>query len=286
MVVEHCRVPFGRRALVVQQHVRQVLSADGTGIGYFTSGDGSPLLLVHGSIGDHTRWDQLRPLLETSFTVHAMDRRGRGASGDSPHYGIEREYEDLAAVIDDIAESSGSAVDVYCSSYGGLCAFGAARKTSNIRRLALYEAWPPVNPEEMAPASGIVEQMETLLAEENREAVLELVFREFVGLSDEEVATVRQQSSWPARVAAAHTIPREERAFGRTKFRASEAAIITMPTLLMIGSESPIWGPQAATVAAAMPDARIAVLEGQGHAADVFAPALVAKTLLPFLLER
>ena len=270
---------------MVQQRTNQVVSADGTSIGYFTSGEGPPLLLVHGSLGDHTRWDQLRPLLEPSFTVHAMDRRGRGASGDSPDYAIEREYEDVAAVIDAIAESSGSAVDVYCSSFGGLCAFGAARQTSNIRKLALYEAWPPVDPEEMAPPPGFVEKMETLLAEDDREAALELAYRGFVGVSDEQLATIREQPSWPARVAAAHTIPREERAFGGTRFRASDAENMIMPTLILIGSESPIWGPQATTVAAALPDARISLLDGQGHAADIFAPELVAEALLPFLLE-
>lgn len=67
-----------------------------------------------------------------------MDRRGRGASGDAPDYELKREFEDVAAVVDAVAEASGSTVDVYCSSCGGLCAFGAATLTSNISRFALY----------------------------------------------------------------------------------------------------------------------------------------------------
>jgi pimeloyl-ACP methyl ester carboxylesterase len=81
---------------MIEQRVQGTVSADGTEIGYWTSGEGPPLVLVHGSMGDHTRWDSLRPHLEPHFTVHAMDRRGRGASGDGPDYRIEREYEDVS----------------------------------------------------------------------------------------------------------------------------------------------------------------------------------------------
>lgn len=102
-------------------------SADGTEIAWFTSGEGRPLLLVHGSLGDHTRWGALQPHLEPHFTVHTVDRRGRGASGEAAEYALEREFEDVAAVIGAIAEDAGSPVHVYGNSYGGLCAFGAAR---------------------------------------------------------------------------------------------------------------------------------------------------------------
>jgi pimeloyl-ACP methyl ester carboxylesterase len=270
---------------MVERLPERVVSRDGTQIAYFTSGAGPPLLLVHGSLGDHTRWDMLRPLLEPYFTVHAMDRRGRGGSGDSPHYSIEREYEDVAAVIDAVAESAGSPIDVYCSSFGGLCTFGAALLTPNIRKLALYEAWPPINPGEHPPPPGSVEQMEELLAADKRDVALEIAYRELVGLTDDELEILRAQPSWPARVAAAHTIPREERAFGQTAFDPETAARITAPTLLLIGSESPVWGPQASIVEAALPDARIVVLDGQGHAADIFSPKLVADSLIPFLRE-
>jgi pimeloyl-ACP methyl ester carboxylesterase len=263
----------------------RVESRDGTEIGYFTTGTGPPLLLVHGSLGDHTRWEALRPHLEPHFTVHAIDRRGRGASGDSSDYRIEREYEDIAAVIDSVAESSGSFVDVYCSSYGGLCTFGAASITSNIRRLGLYEAWPAVDPQQMAEPASLLEQLDGLLAKGDREAALVLTYREVLGLSAEQLESIRAQPSWPARLAAAHTIPREARAFGQIAFDPAQASKITVPTLLLIGSESPVWGPQAREVAAALPNARIAILEGQGHVADLMAPELVAEALIPFLLE-
>jgi pimeloyl-ACP methyl ester carboxylesterase len=262
-----------------------VLSADGTEIGYWTSGVGPPLLLVHGALGDHSRWDVLRPHLESRFQIHAMDRRGRGASGDGPTYAIERETEDIVAVVDAIAASRGTTVEVYCSSYGGLCAFGAPASTSNIGRLALYEAWPPVDTEPHESPPGFVEQMNQLIANDEREAALELAYRELLQLADDELAEVKSQDSWSARVAAAHTIPREVAAFPEFGFDPALAATIDVPTLLLIGSESPAWGPEAETVAAAIPDARITVLDGQGHVADLLAPELVADALVSFLIH-
>jgi pimeloyl-ACP methyl ester carboxylesterase len=277
----------GEKAMATENEgqLDRTVSRDGTEIGYWTTGEGPSLLLIHGGLGDHTRWEALRPHLEPHVTVHAMDRRGRGASGDGSEYSIEREYEDVAAVVDAIAETSGSLVDVYCSSYGGLCAFGGAPLTSNIRRLALYEAWPPVDPEAHAPPPGLVERVEALVAEGSREAALETAYRELLGLPEEELETLRVQPSWPARVAAIHTGPRELRAFLETSFDPDQAASITVPTVLLTGSESPAWRAEAESVAAALSDARIAVLEGQGHVADLFAPELIAETLLPFLRE-
>jgi pimeloyl-ACP methyl ester carboxylesterase len=264
----------------------KVVSRDGTEIGFFTTGEGSPLLLIHGSLGDHQRWDALRPYLEPHFSVHAMDRRGRGASGDASSYSIEREYEDVAAVIDAIAASAGETVRVYCSSFGGLCLFGGYPLTKHIGRIALYEAWPAIEPAELSVSPDILDRADALLAEGRREAALELAYREELELSDEELEMVRSQPSWPARVAAAHTIPREARAFAQVSFDASQASKIDAPTLLLIGSESPVWGPQASQVAAALPDARVAVIEGQGHVADLFAPERVAQHLLGFMLNR
>jgi pimeloyl-ACP methyl ester carboxylesterase len=271
------------RSHTTRADVTRVRSPDGTEIGYWTSGEGPPLVLVHGALGDHTRWDALRPYLEPHVTVHALDRRGRGASGDHPDYAIEREYEDVAAVIDAVAESSGTPVAVYCSSFGGVCAFGAAALTWNIRKLALYEAWPPVDPEAFRPPEGFMDRAEALLAAGRPEEALELAYRELVGLSAQEIAAMKGQPSWPARIAAAHTIPREERAFLATRFDPDAAAAIAVPTLLLVGTETRQWNTQAETVAAALPNARIEVLQGQGHVADLFAPEMVAERLLEFL---
>ena len=98
-----------------------VASHDHTEIAYWTSGDGPPIVLVHGH-PPTTRDGALAPHLERHVTVHAIDRRGRGASGDAPDYSLQREYEDVAAVVDAVAAASGERVDVYGHSHGGIVA--------------------------------------------------------------------------------------------------------------------------------------------------------------------
>lgn len=263
----------------------RVESRDGTAIGVWASGAGPPLVLVHGGVGDHSRWGVLRPLLEPHVTVHAVDRRGRGASGDQPDYRLEREFEDVAAVAEAVAEDSESPVAVYGHSYGGVCALGAVTLTSSIDRLVLYEGWPPVDPEAWALPPGLLERLQELLAAGDREALLEVFLREFAKMTDEEIAALRSQPSWAGRVSAAHTIIREERAFQESSFDPGLAAHVAVPTLLLVGENQTLdW--QAEVVREALPDARVCVLEGQAHTADVVAPDVVADRLLPFLLEK
>lgn len=267
----------------IEARVHRTTSRDGTSIGYWTTGEGPPLLLVHGGFGDHRRWDALRPHLENHLTVHAMDRRGRGASGDHPDYSIEREYEDVAAVIDAIAEDAGSPVNVYGTSLGGMCALGAAGITSNIRRLALYEGWPLVPPE-TSPPPGFIERAEQMLAGGDREGALVMGYRELLQLSDQEIEHLKSRPEWSARLASAHTMPRELRTVHELKFDPDQLRGVPVPTLLLVGEEGPDWQPEK--VAHEIPGARIAVLRGQAHAADLFAPEVVAEPLLDFIRGR
>ncbi len=265
----------------------RVVSRDGTEIAYWTSGEGPPLVLVHGAPADHTRWRPLLPYLEPHATIHAMDRRGRGASGDGPDYCLEREFEDVAAVVDAVAGASGCTVDVYGHSFGGVCAFGGATLTSNVRRLILYEGWPPADPNALAFPPVFGDRLDELLTAGNLEAVAETVFRELAKMPEEELSALRAHPSWPARVAAARLIPREIRAIPEATFDPERAAKIKAPTLLLTGAES--GDPSKAdieTVAAALPEARIGVLEGQQHVADILAPEVVAHHLLAFLRDQ
>lgn len=257
-------------------------SRDGTEIGYFTSGDGSPLLLVHGALGDHTRWAALRQQLEPHFTVHAMDRRGRGSSGDNPDYDVAREIEDVAAVIDAIAEEAGSQVDVVGSSAGASFAVGAAALTGNVRRLVLFE--PPTRQVlELLPAE-LTDRLDALLAAGDREGLLRLAYRVLVGLSDEEIDALSAQPAWPNRLAAAHTVPRELRIPPERLFDPQQATRVTVPALVLVGSATPPpFRASAQAVATALPNAQMAFLDGQGHAAEMFAPDLVAEQVLAFL---
>ncbi len=269
------------------QTVTRVVSHDGTEIAFWSSGDGPPLVLVHGAPADHTRWRPLLPYLEPHATVHTMDRRGRAASGDAPDYSLAREFEDVAAVVDAIADASGFAVDLYGHSFGGLCAFGGAALTSNVRRLVLYEGWPSVNPDAHAFPPGVGERVDALLAEGDDEAIAETVFREMLMMSDEELRRFQALASWPGRVAAARRIPRELRAGSEAPFDPKQAAKIAVPTLLLTGSDS--RDPSTAdieTVAAALPDARVVVLGGQQHVADILAPELFAEQVVAFLRDH
>lgn len=263
------------------------VSRDGTEIAYYTSGDGPPLVLVHGAPADHTRWAPLLPYLEPHVTVHAMDRRGRGASGDGHAYAVDRECEDVAAVVDAVADASGSAVDVYGHSYGGFVAFGAPALTSNVRKLVLYDGWPVPRPEVFALPPPVARKMDELADAGDVDGVIETMFRAMIDISDDDLDALRSAPSWAGRVAAAPALTRELRAYSETVFDAGRAARIDVPVLLVTGEES--GDPsrdQIDPIAAALPDARVLELPGQEHVADIVQPELFSRHLLEFLAEE
>ena len=147
-----------------------VPSKDGTPIAVWRSGNGPPLLLVHGAAADHSRWAPVLPALEEPFTVLAVDRRGRGGSGDAHDYAIEREFEDVAAVV----EWAGEQTDVLGHSHGGLCALESALLTDGIRRLVLYE--PPMG--FLASPPHVVHRLQALLDADERDALLAYFMQE------------------------------------------------------------------------------------------------------------
>ena len=263
------------------------MSRDGTEIVYWTSGEGPPLVVVHGAAADHTRWWPLLPFLEQYVTVHGVDRRGRGASADAREYRLEREYEDVAAVVDAVAEARGHRVDVYGHSHGGIVALGAAALTANVRKLVLYEGWPVPDPSVYALPADVMKRMDRLLTEGDRDGVVEELFRSVQDMSDEDMAALRAAPSWPGRVAAAHTLPREISGETQARLEPEEAAKLRIPVLLVTGEES--TDPAKAdvgAVAAALPDARQLTLPGQQHIADILDPETFAKHLLGFLHGR
>jgi len=262
----------------------RVRSADGTEIAVFVSGRGRPLVVVPGTTSDHTTWRLALPYLEGHVAVHAVDRRGRGESGDDPDYSIAKEYVDVASVVDAAAAAAGSPVDLLGHSYGGNVAFGAATLTSNIRRLVLYEGWPAPDIAHRAMPAEVMARLETLLAQGRPEQMLETFYREIVKLSEQEITGIKAAPTWPARVAAAYTVPRELHAFGEQAFDPAWAAKIAIPVLLLVGADSPAEiKADPEIVAAALPDARIQVLEGQMHMAHLSDPQTFAGHVLDFL---
>lgn len=259
--------------------MERIKSKDGTWIAYARSGEGSPLVLVHGTSSDHmTAWPFVLPALEERCAVYAVDRRGRGKSGDSEDYAIEREFEDIAAVVDSI----GKPVGLLGHSYGALCSLEAALLTGNVHGLVLYEG-DMSTPNAQILASEAVEKMEALLAQDDRDGVI-VVLLELVGLSSEEIAYLRSQPSWQRRLANAHTVPREIRANREYVFDPSRFERLSTPTLLLVGGDSPAYEREdAETLNRTLPDARVSVLDGQGHAAMLTAPELFADEVLNFL---
>jgi pimeloyl-ACP methyl ester carboxylesterase len=253
------------------------LSSDGARICWITKGRGRPLLLVHGGGADHTRLEPFADLLTDSFTVHLVDRRGRGMSGDGATYDIELEYDDIAAV----AETIGHDVTVLGHSYGGPIAIGAAARTDAISRVVAYEGWPspPGSPSTYEPGET-VEGIQARIDEGDRDGAVSLVFRDVVGLADSEIDAMRAQPSWPARLAAAPTLPRELRAEPSIQLATADLVSIGVPVLLVIGGQNEAsLRPGADRLCSIMRDAQVCVLPGQGHMAFDTAPELLVSLL-------
>jgi pimeloyl-ACP methyl ester carboxylesterase len=253
-----------------------VTSADGTQIAIWRSGSGPPLVLVHGTTADHTRWAPVLPALEEHFTVLAMDRRGRGASGDSDDYSLEREADDVLSVV----EAAGKDVSLLGHSHGGMCALEAAPRASGLRKLILYE--PPLGFLKASPE--VVERLKALLDAGDREQVLTLFFTEVARQPPEAIEHLRSLPAWQTRLAAAHTVPREERVNAEYAWDPDRFGNLAVSTLFLLGGDSPEpFRLGAEAVAGALPDCRVVVMPGQTHAAMDTATELFVREVTTFL---
>jgi pimeloyl-ACP methyl ester carboxylesterase len=257
-----------------------ILSRDGTVIAFERTGSGPPLVLVHGTSASGRRWARVLPQLQQRFTVFAVDRRGRGESGDAAAYDVEREVDDVAAVVECIGES----VDLLGHSFGAICSLEAALRTKHLRRLVLYEPPIPVDGSPAAPESDTMRRLEACLREGDREGVLTIFFREMNGMPAAQFEQFKQLPEWPVRLAAAHTLPRELQAVDSYRFDAARFGKLDVPVLLMLGGDSSAYFSGAIDmIAAALPNARKTVLPGQRHVAMDTAPDLFALEVLAFL---
>lgn len=257
-----------------------VTSADGTPIGVWQNGAGPPLLLVHGTTADHTRWSRVTDMFGRDFSVYSMDRRGRGGSGDADAYDIVREFEDVVAVVESIDEP----VSLLGHSYGAICCLEAAMLTHNLRRMVLYE--PPIPLGRTIVPTETRAKLEAHVERNEREETLRTFFREVVHMPEEQLAALQSHPAWPARVAAAHTVPREMSVEATYRLDFSRVASITTPTLLLLGGESPAVFREATTrVAATLPHSRVHEMPGQQHVAMDQAPEEFVTTVRDFLLS-
>jgi pimeloyl-ACP methyl ester carboxylesterase len=261
--------------------MQMIRSTDGTAIAVLREGAGPPLVLVHGTTADHTRWSWLMPELTRHFTVLAMDRRGRGQSGDSANYSLDLEYDDVAAVT----AAAGPGAMLLGHSYGALLALEAALRVSNLHRLVLYEPAFPVDGQPVYPP-GTAERFQALLDKGDRDTLLTVFLRELAGMADDDIAALRAQDFWDRRKTLAHTIAREL-ADGDYVFDPARFAGMTVPTLLLVGENSPpMLTAPSARLAATLPAGRVVVLPGQGHVAMTTSPELFLRAVVSFLTEE
>jgi pimeloyl-ACP methyl ester carboxylesterase len=264
--------------------VEKVRSKDGTTIAFDRLGDGPAVIVVGGATCDRTITRPLAEQLAQHFTVINYDRRGRGDSSDTAPYAVEREIEDLAALI---AEAGGTA-SVYGHSSGAALALHAAAHGLPISKLVLHE--PPYVPdgeEERRISREYAEKLKTILAEGRRGDAVEL-FMTTVGTPQEMVDRMRSEPWWARMEAIAPTLAYDSEVMGDSR-RGGTIPVdlvgrVTPPTLVLVGGASPAWmidvGRQ---VADAMPNGRHSVLEDQEH---VVPPELLAPVLAEFFADR
>src|SRR5260221_5298950 len=263
-----------------EEQMETIRSSDGAPIAYQRSGRGAPLVLVHGTTADHTRWAPVLPMFEQSFTVYAVDRRGRGGSGDAEQYVIEREFEDIVAVVNSIAEP----VFLLGHSYGAICSLEAVRRTTHVRKLVLYE--PPIHMgTEIYPPEG-VSKIQALLDGGDREGALTTFMQDIVHVPPHEMEILRSAPNWSARVAAAHTILRELSGSNEYVFEPTRFRHLRIPTLLLLGGDSPAYFKTAIeAVHAALPASQARIMPGQQHAAINTAPEIFTREVVEFLAQ-
>ncbi len=255
----------------------RVPSKDGTLIAVECAGTGPTLVIAHGGIGDRTRWTPMFPLLSSRFTVCAMDRRGHGASGDSPDYSLQREAEDIAAVVD----SRPGTVFLLGHSYGGVCALEAAFLTKRISKLLLYE--PPLQDR---VDLAVVDRIERMIQDGNREQAVVTFLRDVVLVSPSELDAMRSRPGWRRLVYSIDSHPRQMRALAAYRFDAKRMSTVSVPTLLIRGSETAIPDVKRAmdSLMASLPNRAEVVLKGQQHNAMDAGREQLAEAITNFLL--
>lgn len=263
-----------------------VTSRDGTTIGFSRIGEGPALILVDGAMCYRQSGPNapLAELLSKDFTVFTYDRRGRGESGDTAPYSVQREIEDLEALV----KEAGGSAHVYGISSGAALALEAANHGIEIGKLALYEAPFVVDGSRPPLPADYSARLDALVAADRRGDAVKLFMRRGVGLPGVIVAMMRFMPAWSTLKGVAHTIPYDtaivdDRQSGKP-LPADRWTSVTAPTLVIGGSKSPQWmrnGVRA--LADVLPTARHRTLEGQTH---LVKPAALAPVLTEFFTEK
>jgi pimeloyl-ACP methyl ester carboxylesterase len=248
-------------------------------MGLLSTGVGPPLLLVHGGAGQIERWLPLWDRLSVRRHVTAMDRRGRGSSGDGLEYSIEDEYQDVAAVAESLAKEAGRPICVFAHSYGATCTLGAASRAAPFDRIVLYE--PPAK---QTVSLEFVERLDALLAQGSVGGAMVTFMKEIIGLTNEEVDELTSAPpTFDILSVGAATLSREAHALLEVDLPRLVSGIGTR-SLFLLGERSPEWA-QLVTLETAhvMANSQVSALAGLGHESIDVAPERIADELASLL---
>ena len=270
--------------------MKTVISADGTPIAYDRAGSGDPLILV-GGMFSYRRFPaqvKLAELLAPRFTVYGYDRRGRGDSGDTAPYAVDREIEDLAALI----VAAGGYAHVWGLSSGGILALQAAAAGLPIRRLAIQEPPLVVNPADRRPPADMRQRVSELIDAGQRGEAVRYVMVDGMGAPSFVPGLLHLMPGvWKRLTAVAHTLPYDAQLVDGFQsghpLPAGQWAEVTVPAVVMCGTEKetpPGLRHAAAAVAAALPDGKLIERRGLGHTKKL-TPKAIAAVLTEFLAE-
>lgn len=266
-----------------------VTSKDGTPIAYERQGSGPAVILVGGGLDDGSENAPLAAELAGRYTAYNYARRGRGESGDTLPYAVEREIEDIDALV----SAAGGSAHLYGVSSGGALALRAAAAGLAIGRIAVYEVPYCVSGDMARRSREYVERLGPALAGGTPGDGLALFMR-LAGYSDEEIAGARGAPVWPGLLALEHTLAYDAACMGDYRPPTDLLATITQPTLVATGAVAPdaqagmgampadFFGQAADAIIASVPNAERRVIEGSGHVAD---PKAVAAVLAEFLRD-
>lgn len=251
---------------------KKTISADGTSLAYASRGEGPPVILVSGAMSTGDTVAPLAEALADRFTAVVYDRRGRGASGDTRPYAVEREVEDLAALIGAV----GGEAALYGVSSGGALALRAAASGLPVRRIAVYEVPFAVYEGGAEERAEYTERLTSALEQDRRGDAVELFLR-LTGLGEGLIQGARQSPMWPGMESIAPSLAYDDAVMGDGLVPEARLASITAPVLSLAGGASPEWMREAArTVADTAPRGTYRVLERQSHMVEpeVLAPVL------------
>ncbi len=250
-----------------------VVSSDGTRIGFERIGDGPPLVIVHGGVNSAADWHRVAAKLAPRFECFVLDRRGRGHSGDGPSYSLERERDDVIAVL----AKAGPSSTLFGHSFGAVCALEAAIE-ARIAKLIVYE--PPLLARE---SPSVADRFQALLDRGDPGDALGDFLINQTGMPAAALAPLQASPAWGRMVELAWTFPRESRALVEELGDPGRYAAVKTPTLILVGADTEDHARKASELLLGiLPAARSLTLAGQGHAAHRTGAQLLADAVAAF----